>query len=611
MRIPTSVAGKSEHLPPLHSVRSALTRVCSVGICVFAMGLMSACSPSAGSGSSEVAAKLASSTAAACKETAGTSSVDASADCSAPQVLDPFRLARRLSLDLRGQPPTYDEYAALEGATEVPESLIDGWMESDGFRLQMRRYHESLLWTNPTGVQIVDITVRLTTVRTTDGVNTEDVYAILANNRRTRYRGTSAVVCGPWEQTEFNADGTPVAKNVYDAQGTLLYVQEGWVPVKPYWDPNTTLKVCAFDAQTVTQGKTSACNTREAIQDKTCGCGPSLQWCFGPPVTTAIWNAMREQVGLAVDDVTVKGAPYTELVVGQKLYMNGQLEFFKKHLAQLVLLNRTYNDQGPGDPTMPENPSYTDATWRTYTRTDAHAGVLTMPGYSLRFQTNRARANRFRIAFTGQYFIPASQPEDPSTADCLESTGDLTQMCTCRSCHQVLEPLAAHFAAVSEAGSRLLTDFPEYSATCDPRNYGEGTENPRGQVPNYCGRFYAINTTDQNPGWRLTHQYAYRTDSGFNNAGLDDALHKAIAQNLESGPEGLAQEVISSGQLATATVRHLFQHLMRRDMDLDPSSPDAELELLTTLSAEFSTDYDFKKLVKRLVLLPQYQRVNP
>ena len=43
-------------------------------------------------------------------------------------------------------------------------------------------------------------------------------------------------------------------------------------------------------------------------------------------------------------------------------------------------------------------------------------------------------------------------------------------------------------------------------------------------------------------------------------------------------------------------------------MILDPSVAHSETALLEELAAEFQAHDDFKKLVKRLVMLPQYRR---
>lgn len=534
---------------------------------------------------------------------------DSTEDCTAPQELDRYQQLRRMSMDLRGRPPTVDEYNALDALTSVPETWLDEWMKGDEFRLSMRHYHEALLWPNPASASIVDTNVRLVSARLSTSSGTITVMTSLSNGRRTQWRG-GPYTCGAYEQTSWNSDGSPVTRPATDPSTGQSYQQDGYVNIKPYWDPSSAVKVCAFEAMTNTVGEKAACDTKDALRDPLCGCGPELKWCFGPGVDVAILTDLREQFGRAVDEVTTGGQPYTELLTSKRVDMNGHLQFWKQNLADLVPLNRTYNAQGPGDPSLPANPTYGDTAWTTFVRSDAHSGVLTLPAYTLRFQTNRGRANRFRIAFTGQYFVPTAQPEDASTSDCNPDTGDLTQLCTCRTCHAVLEPLAAYFGQISEAGSTLLSNIPDYLATCDPLNYGAGTSNPNGAPPASCSRFFSVSTEDPNPGWRLTHQWAYLEATNHNNDGLDDALHRSLYTHLQDGPAGLADELISTGQFAQGTVKNLFRHLMRRDMILDPSNDENEITLLSELSADFGQDYDLRRLMKRLVSLPQYRRVN-
>ena len=114
--------------------------------------------------------------------------------------------------------------------------------------------------------------------------------------------------------------------------------------------------------------------------------------------------------------------------------------------------------------------------------------------FMLRFQTNRSRANRFRIVFTGQYFIPPEQPETAESGECEEVTADVTQQCTCRYCHQVLEPLAQYWGGFFEAGSVENSDMEIYMSLCDPRQYEPGGEFENIDVetmPPLCANFYA------------------------------------------------------------------------------------------------------------------------
>jgi hypothetical protein len=221
---------------------------------------------------------------------------------------------------------------------------------------------------------------------------------------------------------------------------------------------------------------------------------------------------------------------------------------------------------------------------------------LTLPAYTLRFQTNRARANRFRIAFQGEYFVP---PSSSDLTGCTTDAKDLTQRCYCRDCHRVLEPLAAHFAVVAEAGSGLLTDFEKIVYTQAECNAAVLP----GADQSACNRFYAKGTgPDPNDPskmvdvWRLLPlQYA------------DD--HPEIAAGYDAGPAPLAQSIIQDGTFARATVAYLFSFLMRREMDLDPVNEDNELALVDELAKEFQADDNLPRLAKRIVKLAAFRRM--
>jgi hypothetical protein len=53
----------------------------------------------------------------------------------------------------------------------------------------------------------------------------------------------------------------------------------------------------------------------------------------------------------------------------------------------------------------------------------------------------------------------------------------------------------------------------------------------------------------------------------------------------------------------------MFKFLMKREMNLSPTAPDSELSLLEEMSTDFAAEDDLKKLVKRIVQLPQYRRM--
>jgi len=524
--------------------------------------------------------------------------------CYLHEELSADRLLRRLSLDLRGYVPEYSEYAVVDDRSDVPEDVIDAFIASDDFRVQMRRFHESILWTNPTGVSLSngDLNMRSASIGTGDTV----VWFMNDDRHRTSFRGGDGThVCQDLPQDQLGWDvetGLPIAQDMgVDADGP--WSAEGWVEVHPYWesDPSFMIKVCAFDAQanetyTLIQDDEPVefpCNTRFGIYRQDCGCGPNLNFCMQGSFQNEIWASMREQLLLLVDDHSDGSRPYSELLTTQRAHYDGPLMHFKRYLASGAILNRTFNDYHESDGDFPETVNYWDKSWLEIERSGAHAGVLTLPAFTLRFQTNRGRANRFRIAFTGQYFQP---PDVADNDDCAPLTEDLTNRCVCRKCHETLEPLAAYFGQVAEAGSAMLSNFtPEY-ASKTACNWAPGFSNG-----SLCNRFYTQIESELDPDYEPYRLLALE---------WADAAHPAIEENFATGPVGLATWAIDNKLFARAMVKNLFAFFFHRDMNLDPSSAIGELALLDELTAEFAAHDSLPLLVKRLVSLPQY-RMTP
>lgn len=517
------------------------------------------------------------------------------------QPLDKYALLRRLSLDLRGHVPSYEEYEALAEHDTVPPELVKAWMASDGFREVARRYHEALLWPNVSNARWVGTNARLANL-------TFGAQAISSTGKRRIYRGVTDLVttahgaqCGDFEQTQFDpafpGEFRPHPDHiVYENRGTSTETrQEGWRWVEPYWAPGTQLKVCAYDAQhtpTATIGsganaRTVSCGHSDADGRRECGCGPNLQWCQPPSaalVETPIRNALREQLGLQVDEVTVGGRPYTDLLLSTSAWQNGKIAFWKRHLVDHYNLSLTYNVADPGEEIL--DLPFTDDTWVKVERGPMHAGVLTLPAYLLRFQTDRGRANRQRIAFECEHF--ATPAVLPVVEGCSTTSDDMMARCGCQYCHAVLEPLAARFGKFAEAGTTLMTDaarFPDELASC------------RVNSPNaFCRRFY------------VTEQGAHRR--GFLQPLQFADLYPNIQQAFDEGPRGRAEQIIESGAFARCTVRRVFSHLAKRELRVMGESAD-ELELMQTLASGFRENgYSYPWLVEQVVNLPQYRRIR-
>jgi len=498
--------------------------------------------------------------------------------CAEPHELDKYKLLRRLSLDLRQQLPSFEEYQALDNSPGVPDEVIETYLRSTGFQLGSRRFHENKFWPNVGNVRI--------SVGSTIFSGNRTAPLVLAGiDRALRFRGDRDALCKDVEQTAFDPAFKGEFRPVVAAVGGVR--EEGYRLVQPYWAPTTTVKVCAFDAQetkSVTKnGQSIACNTPAGRAEAACGCGPNLRYCFARESQEVILGSMREQLGRLVDRVSRGDAPYTELLLANEIDEDGPLAFFRKYLAPNSSTGSTFNEVAAQEPIR--DAAFTDTTWKIVPRTKEHAGVLTTPAFLLRFQTNRGRANRVRIIGSGQYFVP---PEKlAAQAGCSNDSADLTKRCYCQTCHQVLEPLAAHFGNFAEAGSALLSDrkvYPKRQASCE------------GSKDALCRRFYVTNPDEPNVGSLLAYQFTKD--------------HPEYEAAIDSGPRELAQRFIDDGSFARTTVTTLYERLMKREMRvLGEEREDAEV--LDLLVNEFkSGGYNFPALVRSIVKLPEYRRVR-
>jgi hypothetical protein len=538
------------------------------------------------------------------------------ATCDAPHDVDKYQLLRRLSLDLRGRVPSFAEYNALDAQATVTPAQVKSFLATDDFRQVMRRYHEELFWPNVSNVRLNNVNSQLGTLQLQPAGS--NAYLIGSAGRRVIYRGDADLTtathgrgCGDFEQTTFDPAFPgqfridPASASAYkEVQGGKTVVQEGYRLVHPYWDPSPTamVKVCAFDAQetptVVVGGKTLSCGESAANGSKACGCGANLRFCYGPTALVAnpITTALREQLGRAVDKVSTGGKPYTDLLLSSKADVNGPISYWKRYMSNNLSLSRIFAIADASEDTGTYD--FTDTTWHEVDRNDAassepsaklHAGVVTMPAYLLRFQTNRGRANRFRIDFECESFVPPSSIEGPGegTPACASSGTDLTGRCTCRYCHRILEPLAAGFGQFAEAGTTVLAaaQFPRSSTAC------------KGSNSAFCGRFYVTDPDDTNPGALLPYQYA-------------DATHPTIGTALAAGPKKRANEIIADGTFARCAVKRVFSSFVKRDMHVVGAQIE-ELPLLTGLADGFKTNgYSLPWLVEQVVTLPQYRRVR-
>lgn len=491
--------------------------------------------------------------------------------------LDPYRYVRALSLDLTGGPPVPHYYKALDGAGEASvESIVDEMLDSEAFADRVVRRHMDLLWPNVSNVTLTSPRAAL--------ARTNNLYWV--RNRGITYRG-DRVSCLD-EPAQWTDDGTLVTTEWTDpADGQVSY-REGWVTVEPYWLPaGATIKVCAFDAQAamVSTGGTE-CGLREGLNDPGCGCGPELRWCRYGSTETLVREAMAEDVKRRIKAMIVEDQPYTELFTGKRAFVNGPLAF---HLRNLVAMhnNVRLHPVAAALEDLPDIP-FTDPTFHEVPLGDEHAGILTSWAFLLRFQTNRARANRFYNAFLCEPFQPPAGGI-PFTDEEAVHQPDLQKRAGCKYCHSLLEPSSSFWGRWTENGAGYLdaAGFPalrEDCLTCALTGQGCSAE---------CNLYYVTKPTspEQDPYLGKLMSYEFRRPE-----------HEI---NVEVGPRVLALSAVVDHRLPTCAARRTAEWLLGRELMPEEGG------WLDELAVAFVADgYRYRALVKAIIMSETYRRVR-
>ncbi|MCG3173988.1 MAG: hypothetical protein GMKNLPBB_02205 [Myxococcota bacterium] len=509
--------------------------------------------------------------------------------CKGGNIQDKLQVLRRMSLDIRGRVPDLAEYELVIQKGDLPGGLIDAWLESEDHFSVLKNYHRDLFSLN-------NITQRLANsaflLRKGD-YNKKDteppVYWIISGGRSSMWRGVYEPCwnkpsrTGAWGAIEKWADD-PARPDVK---------KEGYVEVSPYWAPNTKIRVCAFDAQeTVTTpnprgGADIDCSTLQGSNVAACGCGPNLRFCQSVEDLTMvrIAKAMDDQLLRFADRVARENRPYTDLITAKDMEINGPLSHYLKYQTQTGpnILFALPNQNHP----VPDIPFTQSDKWVEVQRGGRHAGLLTMPGYLVKYQTNRSRANRFYNAFLCQYF-EAPPGGLPTASDACHSEPDLTKRCGCNYCHQTVEPAAAYWGRWAEAGLAPLEPvdeknqplFAKFRQECAGKNAGK---NP------VCKRFYLTEAHHESEKPYLGHLLPYV----FAGAQRE--------KNIEAGPMGIAQEAINNGEFARCTVRKMWKKYMGRDLMLD------EEPVLADLAAKFQAgNHRLNGLIRNILSRPEY-----
>ena len=483
---------------------------------------------------------------------------------------------RAMSLDLRGILPTDAEYAAFDGlegdeAAALEAQIVDDWLESPEFMARVIKQHNALLWPN---LEPIEFSTRRV------AADSRGIFARNDGQVQEIYRGVRGATCLD-EPARFDDEGGILATTVDGAR------REGWVTVRPFWAPETEVRICAFDAQVrLTSEDGADCSTEAGSGRRGCGCGPNLQWCLRTEDQNRIRSAMVEDMNRRVTAVIDEDDSYLEILTGRRAFVNGPLAHFWRHLTKLSRFVRMEPGMIGVDALPDDLPFAAIGDWREIQLDAGHAGVLTSPAFLLRFQSNRARANRFYNAFLCQPFQPPSSGIELVAGAISEP--DLQERAGCNYCHAVLEPAAAYWGRFTEYGAGALspTFFPAVRDDCRRCALtGSGCSDE-------CNRYYVTRAQNEDEReWLGTFRpYVYRRPEHV--------------RNIEAGPRLLALSAAVDGRLQRCVARTTVQWLTGVTLaDTDPA--------LTELAWAFeSSSFNYRDLVRRVVLGDVYRRVR-
>ena len=520
---------------------------------------------------------------------------------------DDSRYLRSLSLDLRGTIPSVEELQELKSG-KTHEAFIDTWLAEPAFLDRAVMLHRDLLWNNVEETDLIGSTSSLQFAPAEEPENSVSVCAsgssastctqrnYVRNNAR-GYRG-EPVPCLD-EPAQFDSEGNIIT--TLQADGTH---REGWVLVRPYYyppimDPRDPppeeqlawlpeeIKVCAFDAQENLYSPTGVrCGTRQGTMEPGCGCGPNLRWCSRGAVgerPTAI--AFSDDVDLRIKAVLEDDRSYLDLFFDNTAQVNGPIAHFLRWQTEII--NDIYFEPTPYPiESVPEGLHYNDYDdWQPVALGTEHAGILTSPAYLMRFQTRRARANRFFNAFLCQ---PLQPPGDglPVSDESDAYTLDLQNRDGCRDCHAILEPSGAYWGRWPERSVGYLSpaEFPDFDAAC-----AHCAETSVG-CSDACARYYVTNLV---------------SSESDDYAGMLQALEFRLPEHIDNlllGPRRLAASAVADGRLPDCVSQTAATWLLGRE------PTDEEKPWIDELSADFvHSGFSYRSLIRDILTSPVYR----
>ena len=473
---------------------------------------------------------------------------------------------RSVSLDIRGHVPTVDELTQLEESGTLSDEILDQWLTSPEFEKQAIDYHRGLFW-NKLSTQVIQKR-RLSRI--------SNIYYM--PGKRNIFRG-NRTHCGDFEAT-YDSNGELVTYELEDGS-----IQEGFVNITPYWAPESSIKVCAFDAQesAVSLSTEIACDTASGHTKVDCGCGPNLQWCFDNRLRSDFTNSIAEELDVRVRKMVQEDMSYDQFLVQPFAQVNGPMVHFFRYIYIFDDKFQPYVDVEE----LPDM-AYTERdTWTTLELADSAQGVFTSAAWLLRHQTNRGRANRLYGAFLCNEFIPVEGAIDGLSGTELPSP-DLSRREGCVDCHARLEPMAAYWGRWGEASQFYidpitLPSFSQECSTCAASN----------SCTNTCKNNYIVSAahTDETPyiGWLKSFAF----------------LSEEEQENPDLGPSEWVYQSLSNGTLAECATSNTSRWLL----GWEKGEQQSQVAVLDEYAQEFTNSgYSFRALVRSIIKSPSYWR---
>ena len=343
-----------------------------------------------------------------------------------------------------------------------------------------------------------------------------------------------------------------------------------------------------------------------------CGCGIGLEHCLpgdgfgneprafalpthaalglgGPtasaPQSTSYWTKFwwSQEAQRFMAYVFGEDRDFRELLTGRYTFVNGPLAEFYRSGAPSSCCGRekAFKMAEEPDPlfdprAVPADLRPADAgRWERVADRGPHAaGLLTMPVFLAKYASRRARGAALYQAFLCKSFVATDHAELLPSRE-----PDLMIREGCSTCHATLEPLAAWFSRVEEAGWVFLPrqQFPVENAVCK--------KNAQGKAPGFCDFFYDAAFSDGHAG-KLRGAYA-------------------SPEHAESGPAGAAADLAARPELASCAVERVASSFLGRPLG------DEDAALVASLGRTFvGGGYRLRPLVGALVRSPAYLRAN-